>query len=223
MGSACIKTPEFKLFDKDKAKFDGITCSGNCFILKGHLKDTPYLNNLSGVELKFYYRKTHGWFSSYLGKAYTDAGGNYQFKFDATDYLNPKDGYFSIVSYKEGYMTYLISKNLMPSYFHLDSTHINLPFTQNCTVVKIANIKVNIKANTQVNFKTLKFSYHYGRGIINLWHNGPGPYEKSFSIETAEGLPTKIEWNVTGNNTSAKGQDTIVVLPNTEPVYDIEF
>src|SRR6476620_12380823 len=79
--TACIKT---------KQEFDGVNCSGNCYILTGKVVDTPSNAGLQGVELRFYYRPPGYTLirdpTRYLGKAMTNSNGDYKFQFDGTKY-----------------------------------------------------------------------------------------------------------------------------------------
>jgi hypothetical protein len=221
LAGACIKKPELVLFDPNKPKFDGVSCPGNCFILAGQLRDTPYLNKLGDLELKFYYRRYHSSFSDFLGSCRTDASGVYQFRFDASAYLDPKAGYFFIEYSSDKFMSYSPKEKLLtPVSFHLDSSDLDKPYVQDFTLVQRASLRILIRSAKQVNFEDLKVRYSYGMGGYVSFFKGPGPFEKDWKVVTAAGIPTTIEWD---DYHSIKGNGSINVQPGTEPVYEIEF
>src|SRR5215212_7955374 len=74
---------------KNRPLFDGVNCSGNCYVLTGKITDTPSNAGIAGADIRFYYRPAGYTIfdnTKYLGKAMTNGNGEYKFQFDGSNY-----------------------------------------------------------------------------------------------------------------------------------------
>ncbi len=88
---------------KDKNPlFDGVNCSGNCYVLTGKLIDSAANSGVATGEINFYFNDNTGTFSNkkiFLGRAITDLNGDYTFRFDGSRFNNVR-GYYYAEAYK---------------------------------------------------------------------------------------------------------------------------
>ena len=211
--TACRKTiPEF----------DGINCTGNCYILTGRVVDTPSTAGLQGVELKFFYRPP-GYAlltnpTRYLGKTTTNQKGEYNFKFDGTAFKD-NGGYYRIQAEKAGYFYGHLKQNDIS--FDLDSTDFNVPLKQDFALYRAANLTVRFFATTNTNFEFLTFSYNYGPLGTGIIFPGGRKIDTIITYQTAGDISTFVQWETTGNNINIQKRDTLVVARGGTAQYQV--
>ena len=147
------------------ALFDGVTCSGNCYILAGKLIDSATTGGIAHGELKFYFEDITGTFSSkknYLGKAITDVNGNYTFRFDGSRFKNLM-GYYYTEAFSGSMFGGDLSYPNRVATFNLDTSFYNLQFIQNLPLFRPAIVKVRVVASAVTNFQFLTVGYSYGK------------------------------------------------------------
>lgn len=184
----------------NKAKFDeDYVCLENCVVFSGKIIDTPFNNNLSGVELKFFYHSLEG--SSflrppvYLGTKTTGEDGAYNFKFNGEEYL--KQGYFTIEGKKNGYFASPTTAETFETYesIRVNDIQYNTPIVSNISLYKKAVLELKIKSENKLDFET--FDVYYG---TKKWING-GPeqkkgYSTGFNILFDDRIDTLININI---------------------------
>ncbi len=196
--------------------FDGVTCSGNCYILTGNLIDSAANTGISSGEVKFYFNDNTGTFSNkkiYLGRTTTDANGNYTFKFDGSRFKNVR-GYYYAEAYKGNMFADIFYENRVAT-FDLDTTLYNTPFVQNFPLFRPATIKVRILVSTVTNFQYLTVTYSYGKvgNGIAIIHGGR-QIDTTITAKTAGDLRTFIQGDAVGNGVNIQIRDTVVVPTN---------
>jgi len=204
--------------------FDGVNCSGNCYILTGKLLDSAANTGIASGEIKFYFNDNTGIFSNkmiYLGRAITDANGNYTFKFDGNRFNNVR-GYYYVEAFK-GNMFYDPFYPNRVSTFHLDTSFYNLPFIQNFPLFRPATVKVRIVASSITNFQYLTVSYSYGKGGSGIVFNGGRTIDTTIAWKTAGDLRTFIQADAVGNGVNIQKRDTLVVPANNTRQIEIRL
>ena len=210
---------------KDKYPlFDGVTCSGNCYILTGKLIDSAANTGISGGEIKFYFKDNTGTSSSkkiYLGKATTNANGDYSFKFDGSRFNNVR-GYYYAEAFKGDMFFDPIYENQV-SVFDLDTSFYNLPFIQNFPLFKPATVKVRVIASTITNFQYLTVSYSYGKMGSGIIFNGGRSIDTTITWKTAGDLRTFIQADAVGNGINIIKKDTVFIQTNNTGQIEIRL
>jgi hypothetical protein len=196
--------------------FDGVTCSGNCYILTGKLIDSAANTGIARGEIKFYLDETTGPFSSqkrFLGRATTDENGNYSFKFDGNRLKNAK-GYY----YAEAFSGNMFGENQSfpnrVATFYLDTSIYNLPFIQNFALFHPATVKVRVIASTVTNFQFLTVSYNYGKVGGGIVFNGNRSIDTTITWKTAGDLKTFVHASATGNGVNIEKRDSLIIPTN---------
>lgn len=195
--------------------FDGVTCAGNCYILTGKLIDSAANTGIAGGEIKFYFRDNTGIFSNkkiYLGRAITNANGDYSFKFDGTRFNNVR-GYYYVEAFKGDMFFDPLYKNQVAT-FYLDTSLYNLPFIQNFPLFRPATVKVRVVASTNTNFQYLTVSYDYGKIGHGIVFNGGRSIDTIITWKTAGDLKTFIQADAAGNGVNILKRDTVIVQTN---------
>lgn len=209
--------------------FDGINCSGNCFILKGIVSETPSNQVLSNVEVRFYLGQvTNGQFPPppaklYLGKTTTNSNGEYEFRFDGTNFKYGSPLYY-IEASKEGYIFGPTPEQQKVKGFYLDSANFNNPVTQNFSLFKPTTLRVRFRASNITNFNFIAFGYSYAGGLgagINI--NGKRQIDTTVNFTTAGGIQSFIRYGAYGNGVTIEHRDTILLNPNTITDYNVNF
>jgi hypothetical protein len=207
------------------ALFDGINCSGNCFILTGKLLDSAANAGIASGEIKFFFIDITGTFSSktrYLGRAMTDANGNYTFKFDASRF-NSATGYY----YAEAFSGNMFGGDQMypnrVSTFDLDTSLYNLPFIQNFALFRPATVKVRVVASTVTNFQFLTVDYSYGKVGQGIIFNGNRSIDTTITWKTAGDLRTFVQASAVGNGVNIQKRDTLIVPTNSTRQIEIRL
>jgi hypothetical protein len=209
--------------DKDPL-FDGVNCSGNCYILTGKLIDSAANTGIASGEIKFYFRDNTGTFSNkkiYLGIAVTDANGNYTFKFDGSRF-NDVRGYY----YAEAFKGNMFSDPLYPNQvatFDLDTSFYNLPFIQNFALFRPAIVKLRVIASSITNFQYLTVSYSYGKVSSGIVFNGGRTIDTTITWKTAGDIRTFIQGDAVGNGVNIQKRDTVVVPTNDTRQIEIRL
>jgi len=209
--------------DKDPI-FDGVNCSGNCYILTGKLLDSATNTGIASGEIKFYFNDNTGTFSNkkiYLGRAGTDANGNYTFKFDGNRFNNVR-GYYYAEAFK-GNMFYDPFYPNRVSIFNLDTSFYNLPFIQNFPLFRPATVKVRIATSSITNFQYLTVSYSYGKVGSGIVFNGGRTIDTTITWKTAGDLRTFIQADAVGNGVNIQKRDTLVVPTNNTGQIEIRL
>ncbi|MEJ7823294.1 MAG: hypothetical protein WKF85_13300 [Chitinophagaceae bacterium] len=204
--------------------FDGINCTGNCFILAGKILDSAVITGLSNAEIKFYFKDITGTIirkNIYLGRAFTDPAGNYTFKFDGTSLKNTY-GYYYAEAYNGNLFHDPFYGNRMPE-FNLDSTLYNVPVIQNFSLFRPAYLKVRIIASMVTSSQSLTVSYHYGKVGHGVVVNGGRQIDTTITLKTAGDIRTFIQADIRDVGFSISKKDTILVNSNTTRQYEIKF
>ncbi len=213
----------------DKPIFDGINCSGNCFILKGVVTDTPSNQTLSNVEVRFYLGQlTNGQFPTppdklYLGKTLSNANGEYEFKFDGTNFKYGSSLYY-IEASKNDYIYGPRPEQQKIKLFYLDSSNFNVPFVQNFNLFRPTTLKVRFRATTITNFNFIAFGYSYGGGLgggINI--DGRRQIDTTVNFTTGGNVQSFIMYGAYGNGVTIERRDTLMLSPNTVTEYLVNF
>lgn len=207
---------------KTTPEFDGINCTGNCYILTGRVVDTPSNEGLQVVELKFFYRPT-GYAlltntTRYLGKTTTNQRGEYKFKFDGTAFKDD-GGYYRIQAVKAGYFYGHLNQNDIS--FNLDSTAFNVPFNQDFALYRAAKLTVRFVASTVINFDFLTFSYNYGPFGTGIIFPGGRKIDTTITYQTAGDISSFVQWEATGNNIKIQKKDTLLVASGVTAQYQV--
>jgi hypothetical protein len=209
--------------DKDPL-FDGVNCSGNCYILSGRLIDSVSKTGIADGEIRFYFQDNTGTFSSkkiYLGRTATNADGGYRFSFDGSKTDN-KLGYY----YAEAFKGYMFADLVYPNRvntFHLDSSSYNIPFEQNFPMFRPAYLKVRVIAANVTNFQFLTVSYSYGKTGIGLIFHGGRNIDTVITWKTAGDLNTFVKADAVGNGVQIERSDTVLVGMNSTQQIVLRF
>ena len=208
---------------KTTPEFDGINCTGNCYILTGRVIDTPSNAGLQGVELKFFYRPP-GYAlltnpTRYLGKTTTNQRGEYNFRFDGTGFKED-GGYYKIQAVKAGYFYGNLNQNDIRE-FDLDSADFNVPFNQDFALYRVAKLTVRFVASTVTSFDFLTFSYNYGPLGTGIIFPGGRKIDTTITYQTAGDISTFVQWGATGSNINIRKKDTLVVARGGTAQYQV--
>jgi len=209
--------------DKDPL-FDGVTCSGNCYILTGKLIDSAANTGIASGEIKFYFKDNTGTFSNkkiYLGRTITNANGDYSFKFDGSRFNNVR-GYYYAEAFKGDMFFDPFYPNQVAT-FDLDTSFYNLPFTQNFPLFRPATVKVRVVASTVTNFQYLTVSYSYGKIGNGIVFNGGRSIDTIITWKTAGDLRTFIQADAVGNGVNILKRDTVIVQTNNTRQIEIRL
>ena len=210
---------------KDKNPiFDGVNCSANCFILSGKLVDSAANAGISSGEIKFYFNDNIGTFSNkkiYLGRAITDANGDYTFKFDGSRFKDAR-GYYYAEAYKGNLFHDPVYENRV-SVFYLDTTLYNVPFIQNFLLFRPATLKLRVMASTITNFQYLTVSYSYGSTGYGVVFNGGRQIDTTLIFKTAGDIKTFVQSDARGNNVNITKHDTLVIQSGNTRQLEIRF
>lgn len=210
---------------KSKPEFDGVNCSGNCYILTGKIVDTPSNSSLQGVQLKFYFRPVgYALFwdpTRYLGKTTTDGNGNYKFTFDGTKY-KATQGHFIAEATKKGYFYDPMNQNEVAN-FYLDSAQFNIPFVQNFILFRSATLHVRFQATNVTNFQFLTFMYYYDARGTGIVLNGNRAIDTTVTFQTAGDVRTFVQWDASGNGVSIRRNDTLFTTRGGRIQYQINL
>lgn len=195
------------------ALFDGVNCSGNCYILTGKLIDSAANSGIARGKIKFYFKDITGTFSSktrFLGSATTDVNGNYTFKFDGSGFKNVM-GYY----YADAFSGNMFGGDQMypnrVATFDLDTSFYNLPFIQSFPLFRSATVKVRVIASTITNFRSLTVNYSYGKVGQGIVFNGNRSIDTTITWKTAGDLRTFIQASAVGNGVNIQKRDTLII------------
>jgi hypothetical protein len=208
---------------KTKPEFDGITCTGNCFILAGRVTDTPSNVGLQGVELRFFYRPP-GYAllfnpTRYLGKTTTNSNGEYTFRFNGTSF-KAEGGYYRMQAFKSDYFYGQLNQNDI-SEFELDTTYFNMPFNQDFVLFRSAKLAVRFVAATVTNFDFLTFGYAYGANGTGISLSGGRKIDTTITFKTAGDISTIVQWEAKGNGVNISKKDTLIATRGSTFQYKI--
>jgi hypothetical protein len=210
---------------KTKPEFDGVNCSGNCYVLTGKVIDTPSNIGLKGVELKFYYRPPgYALFwdpTRYLGNTTSNSIGEYKFQFDGIKYKTGV-GYYKIQASKNGYFYDPLNQNDV-KIFYLDSSQFNLPLKQDFALFRPATLTVRFRATTITNFEFLTFSYYYAAPGTGIILNGRRTIDTTITFKTAGDINTIVQWNAAGNGVNIRRSDTLFTTSGGNILYQINL
>ncbi len=213
----------------DKPIFDGVNCSGNCFILRGSVTDTPSNQRLSNVEVRFYLGQvTNGQFPPppdklYLGKTLTNNNGEYEFKFDGTNFKYGSPLYY-IEASKTGYIFGPRPEQQKIKLFYLDSSNFNNPLVQNFNLFRPTTLRVRFRATNITNFNFIAFGYSYGGGLgggINI--DGRRQIDTTVNFITGNNVQTFIGYGAYGNGVTIERRDTLIINSSTVTDYQVNF
>lgn len=209
----------------DDALFDGVSCSGNCYILTGKLIDTAANAGIPGSELKFYFNDLTGTFSSktiYLGRSITDASGNYSFRFDGNRFKYVM-GYY----YAEAFNGSMFGGDQQypnrVATFNLDTSFYNVPFVQNVPLFRPATIKVRVIASAVTNFEFLTINYSYGSVGQGIVFNGGRTIDTTITWKTAGDISTFVQADALGNGVNIQRRDTVIIPTNDTRQVEIRL
>lgn len=210
---------------KTRPEFDGINCSGSCYILTGKVVDTPSNSAIQGVELKFYYRMP-GYFimgnpNKYLGKTTTNSNGEYTFQFDGSKYKSG-EGYYRLQAFKRDFFFLPEAQNDV-AIFSLDSTQFNIPFQQDIVLFRPAKLTVRFRATTVTNFIFLTFYYKYGLSETGFVINGGRKIDTTINFQTAGDVRTFVRWDAAGNGVNIHKADTLFTNQDGTIQYEVSL
>ena len=200
--------------DKDPL-FDGVNCTGNCYVLTGKLIDSAAKSGIAGGEIKFYFNDRTGTFSNkkiYLGRAVTDGNGNYTFRFDGSRFNNIR-GYYFAEAFKGNMYADPIDENRVAT-FDLDTSLYNVPYVQNFPLFRPATVKVRVIASTVTNFQYLTVDYSYGKISNGIVFNGGRRIDTTITWKTAGDLRTFVQGVAVGNGVNVQTRDSVVIPTN---------
>jgi hypothetical protein len=201
--------------DKD-ALFDGENCAGNCYVLTGKLIDSAANSGIASGEIKFYFNDITGTYSNrkiYLGRAITDANGNYTFRFDGSRFNNFRGYYFADAFKGNMHTADPVYKNRVAT-FDLDTSLYNVPYIQNFPLFRPATVKVRVIASTVTNFQYLTVDYSYGKTGNGIIFNGGRRIDTTIVWKTAGDLRTFVQGVAVGNGVNVQIRDTVVIPTN---------
>ena len=204
--------------------FDGVNCSGNCYILTGVLLDSAANAGIASGEVRFYFNDNTGTFSNkkiFLGRTFTNANGTYTFKFDGSRFNNVW-GYYYAEAFKGNMFSDPVYQNRVTT-FDLDTSFYNVPFVQNFSLFNPATVKVRVIASTVTNFQFLTVSYSYGKVNNGIVLNGGRTIDTTITWKTAADLRTFIQGDAVGNGVNIQRKDTVVVGPNLTRQIEIRL
>ena len=206
------------------ALFDGLNCSGNCYILTGKLIDSVVNSGLADGEIKFYFNDNTGTFSNnkiYLGKSISNAEGSYTFRFDGSRFNNVS-GYYFAEAHKDNLFADPFYPNRVAT-FDLDTSLFNVPFIQNFPLFRPATVKVRVIATSVTNFQYLTVSYGYGKVGSGIVFNGGRAIDTTIIWNTAGDLRTFIQGDAVGNGVNIQRRDTLIVPTNSTRQIEIRL
>ena len=207
------------------ALFDGVTCTGSCYILAGKLIDSATTGAIAHGELKFYFEDIRGTFSSkkiYLGKATTDMNGNYTFRFNGSQFKNIM-GYYYIEAFSGNMFGGDLTYPNRVTTFDLDTSFYNLQFIQNLPLFRPATVKVRVVASAVTNFQFLTVDYSYGKVGNGIVFNGGRSIDTTIIWKTAGDLPTVIQTDAVGNGVNIHKRDTLIIPTNNTRQIEIRL
>ena len=213
----------------DKPIFDGVNCSGNCFILRGAVTDTPTNQRLSNVEVRFYLGQvTYGQFPRppeklYLGKTITNNNGEYEFKFDGTNFKFGSQLYY-IEGSKTDYIFGSRPEQQKIRMFYLDSSNFNNPIVLNFNLFRSTTLRVRFRATNITNFNFIAFGYSYGGGLgggIDI--EGRRQIDTTVNFITGNNIQTFIGYGAYGNGVTIERRDTLLINSSTVTDYQVNF
>ena len=204
--------------------FDGVNCSGNCFILTGKLLDSASNAGIASGEIKFFFRDNTGTFSNkkiFLGRTITGTNGNYTFKFEGSRFNNIR-GYYYAEAYKGNFFSEPYYQNRV-GVFNLDTSFYDIPFTQNFPLFRPATIKVRVIVSNVTNFQYLTVSYSYGKAGTGIVLNGGRRIDTTITWKTAGDIRTFIQGAAAGNGINIVKRDTVIIPENKIGQIEIRF
>jgi hypothetical protein len=200
--------------DKDPL-FDGVNCSGSCYVLTGKLVDSAANSGIATGEIKFYFNDGTGTFSNkkiYLGRAVTDANGNYTFRFDGSRFNNVR-GYYFAEAFKGNMYADPVYENRVAT-FNLDTSLYNVPYIQNFPLFRPATVTVRVITSTVTNFQYLTVDYSYGKVGNGIVFNGGRRIDTTITWKTAGDLRTFVQGVAVGNGVNIRIRDTVIIPTN---------
>lgn len=207
------------------ALFDGVNCTGNCYVLTGKLIDSALNSGISGGEIKFYFKDITGTFSSktiYLGRSITDANGNYSFRFDGNRFKNFMGYYYAEAFNGSMFGGDQLYPNRVAT-FDLDTSLFNVPFIQNFPLFRPATVKVRVVATASTNFQFLTVDYSYGKVGQGIVFNGGRSIDTTITWKTAGDLRTFVQADAVGNGVNIQKRDTLIVPTNNTRQIEIRL
>lgn len=210
---------------KNDPLFDGVNCTGNCYILTGTLIDSAAGTGISGARLQFYFNEfrggTFGAKRILLGQTTSSSTGQYQFRFDGSRFAR-LSGWYSAEAFKDDLFNNPLSKNEVAD-FDLDSTHYNIPFVQQLPLFRPANLKIRVIASTVTSFQFLTIDYSYGKGGVGVVLNGGRNIDTTLSFTTAGDLRSFIQADARGNGVNISIYDTLVIPARSTRQIEMRF
>lgn len=210
---------------KNDPLFDGVNCSGNCYILTGTLIDSAAGSGISGATIQFYFHEfrggTFGAKKIFLGKTTTTTAGRYDFRFDGSRFAR-QSGWYTAEAYKDDYFHDPVNKNTV-SVFDLDSSYYNIPFTQQLPLFRPATLRIRVIASTVTNFQFLTVDYNYGKGGIGVVLNGGRLIDTTLIFKTAGDLRCFLQADARGNGVNISAYDTIVIPARSTRQVEMRF
>ncbi|OFX24892.1 MAG: hypothetical protein A2033_17945 [Bacteroidetes bacterium GWA2_31_9] len=205
----------------DQPAYDGINCSGNCFILIGQIIDTPTTAKLSDVELKFYLSPREMLSRpEYLGVTKTNSNGEYKFQFDATNFTDSNSHNLFYITHNMTEYFCFEPTSTKAGYFNLTSSNVNIPFIQNFTFFKKAKLKVHFKSQQIFPYDFFDFMYGFGKTNFGIAFNGHRYIDTTITFITAGDIRAFINWGP-GYYGSNMHYDTIIIPTSSEQIYNV--
>jgi hypothetical protein len=210
---------------KNDALFDGVNCTGNCYILTGTLIDSAAGTGISGARLQFYFNEHRGGgFGAkkiLLGQTISSSTGQYQFRFDGSRFARVH-GWYTAEAFKDDLFNNPLTTNEV-ALFNLDSTHYNIPLVQQLILFRPATLKIRVIASTITNFQFLTLGYSYGKGGVGHVLNGGRNIDTILNFKTAGDLRSFIQADARGNGVNISLYDTLVIPARSTRQIEMRF
>lgn len=210
---------------KNDPLFDGVNCSGNCYILTGTLIDSVSGTGISGAKIQFYFHDfrggTFGTKKILLGKTTTTSAGRYDFRFDGSRFAQ-LSGWYTAEAYKDDLFNNPLTNNEV-AMFDLDSSRYNTPFVQQFSLFRPATLRIRVIARNVTNFQFLTVDYNYGKAGIGVVLNGGRNIDTTLTFITAGDIRNFIQADARGNGVNISTYDTLVIPASSTREIEMRF
>jgi len=210
---------------KNDPLFDGVNCTGNCYLLTGTLIDSVAGTGISGARLQFYFHDfrggTFGAKKILLGQTTTTTAGRYDFRFDGSRFAS-LSGWYTAEAYKDDLFNNPLTKNEL-AVFDLDSSQYNIPVVQQFSLFRPATLRIRVIAATITNFQFLTISNSYGKGGVGVVLNGGRNIDTTLTFKTAGDLRSFIQADARGNGVNISTYDTLIIPSRSTRQIELRF
>jgi hypothetical protein len=159
----------------------------------------------------------------YLGRTLSNNNGEYEFKFDGTNFKDGSPLYY-MEAFKTGYIFGPKPEQQRIQYFYLDNTHFNNPLVQNFTLFRATTLRVRFRATNITNFDFITFGCSYGnRHGSGIHIKGRRQIDTTVTFVTGGGVQSFLKYGVFGNGVDIEQRDTLTLPANTITNYTVNF